>query len=96
MVSRDGGTVFGGLYRVEGWIMAPPNEPRPLTGDPNDGQVAIHQLAPEPTFGFLLPDPGNLFAFFTRFYRLSIFEELLEVKVLVEDRRQTNIRRFLE
>ena len=42
--------------------MAPPNEPRPLTGDPNDGQVAIHQLAPEPTFGFLLPDPGNLFA----------------------------------
>lgn len=50
LVSRAGETVFGGLYRVEGWVMAPPNEPRPLTGDPNVGQVAIHQLAPEPAF----------------------------------------------
>jgi hypothetical protein len=29
LVSRAGATVFGGLYRAEGWVMAPPNEPRP-------------------------------------------------------------------
>lgn len=50
LVSRVGTTVFGGLYRAEGWTAAPLNEPRPLTGDPNDGDVAIHHLIPEPTF----------------------------------------------
>jgi hypothetical protein len=50
LVSRAGETVFGGLYRVGDFALVPPGESRPLTGDPNEDQVAIHQLIPEPAF----------------------------------------------
>ena len=50
LVSRTGATVFGGLYTVGGWGLAPPDDVDPITGHANDGTRAIHDLTPEDAF----------------------------------------------
>jgi hypothetical protein len=50
LLSRAGATVFGGLYRVDGWIPALPDDVDPLTGDANDGFRVIYDLGQEPGF----------------------------------------------
>lgn len=50
LVSRAGDMVFGGLYRVDGWTPAAPDDLDPLTADPHKGFRAIFDLAPEPDF----------------------------------------------
>lgn len=50
LVSRAGDTVFGGLYRVDGWAPAVPDDLDPLTGDPHHGFRAIFDLDAERDF----------------------------------------------
>lgn len=50
LVSRDGASVFGGLYAVEGSTPAPADDRDPITGAPNDGHRAIFRLTPQPAF----------------------------------------------
>ena len=50
LVSRDGREVFGGLYRVDGWTSAAPDDHDPITGEPHDGSRAIFDLVREPGF----------------------------------------------
>lgn len=50
LVSRQGTTVFGGLYRVEGSTLAPPDDRDPLTDALNEGHRTIYQLKREPLF----------------------------------------------
>ena len=50
LVSRDGREVFGGLYRVDGWEPAPPDDRDPITGEPHVGDRAIFDLTTVPGF----------------------------------------------
>lgn len=50
LVSRGGAEVFGGLYRVAGYEMAPPEDLDPFTDAPNDGRRAIFELTRDSTF----------------------------------------------
>ncbi len=50
LVSRAGDAVFGGLYRVDGWTSAAPDDRDTLTSEPHDGSRAIFDLTPEPGF----------------------------------------------